>query len=167
MESMLLKKANSRRFFKDRGIDLDFVINYLLYFADRYHVRKYGRLISGNVYYVRYEAVVIDGVMVEVDVIDLDVFSDSDIEALEFSYRYFGCYPWLELSSLACRYPEWDRCRSRLKHEKRVKMDICDFFDDPPKGMNPCYILNNVERRDGLSEFKRLLGIEKILSKSR
>lgn len=113
----------------------------LLFFADRYHLRKYGRPVSDCSYFamkngpVASEAkhVAEDSTRLEpkarsyvhgfirrkgtydvASVADVDsaVFSESDVEALKFAWENFGHYTKYELVDITHHYPEWK------KHER-------------------------------------------------
>ena len=114
----------------------------LVYLADRYHLRKYGRLITNDIYFaMNYGAVpssvkdiaekseflgekeqyyasrYITTTRYQVRSVKLpnnDVFSDSDIEALDFAWNKFGHLAKFQLAELTHEYPEWK------KHEKRM-----------------------------------------------
>lgn len=142
----------------------------LIYFADRYHLRKYGRPITGDEYlampygpvassvkdiaemssfldpkvasYAKYfVAPVNKHVFRSVASVDTDPLSESDIEALDFAWDHFGGLDKFELAELTHAYPEWKRHESALKHIANVRMDYLDFLDDPPADSNPCFPL--------------------------
>lgn len=134
----------------------------LIYLADRYHLRKYGRPIVGDEYwamklgpvgsnvlnianlseknlgkdclkYVKSYISVGDekneSIITKKD-IDLDVFSQTDIDALETIYKEFGDKDQFELASLTHEYPEWSKFKKDIivNGKKRVKMEYKDFF---------------------------------------
>ena len=131
----------------------------LLYFADRFHLRKYGRTIFNDKYIAMKYGPVGSGIkdisslILSDDEIprvskvimlenqyeykslvapDLDVFSDTDIEALEFAYNEFGKLDTFDLAELTHSYPEWKKFQSDLQAGTRARgMDYKDFFDDP------------------------------------
>lgn len=131
----------------------------LIYLADRLHLRKYGRPIVGDAYWamklgpvgslakraaeladmpedvLSYAKKYIQPAddkkrsFVSLKPVDLDLFSESDLECFEKVYDVFSGKDQFELAELTHKYPEW------LKHEKellsgkkRVKMDYDDFF---------------------------------------
>lgn len=110
----------------------------LLFFADRFHLRKYGRPITNDEYFaMNYGPVpsggkdLVDGSDFRPDVeksyagqfIDADkryefssvnevealVFSQTDQEALAFAWEHFGKMDQFELAELTHHYPEWKR----------------------------------------------------------
>ncbi len=130
----------------------------LLFFADRYHLRKYGRLISEDTYYalphgpVASNALNIindvlsgDNVGVEKQYIkgvtsksfspvnseyELEYLSDSDIEALDFAIKEFGKKEAWDLRNITHEYPEWKRFEHTLENQlsRREKIRMDDFF---------------------------------------
>lgn len=135
----------------------------LIFFADRYHLRKHGRPIIGDAYWaMTYGPVasmakdlaesypVLDGceqsyaarylrptedrlTIFSTAEVDEDVFSDSDIEALEFAWEQFGHLPQFKLAALSHAYPEWKKHSEGLTKGscKRAWMEYEDFFLDP------------------------------------
>jgi uncharacterized phage-associated protein len=133
----------------------------LLYFADRYHLRKYGRSVTDDQYVAmtwgsvgslakdicedsafldeeakRYAERFIspDGQYEyhSVGGVDEQVFSETDREALDFAVKHFAKLDQFELADLTHAYPEWK------KHERQVTeagtsvpMAYEDFFSDP------------------------------------
>jgi uncharacterized phage-associated protein len=111
----------------------------LVYFADRYHLRKYGRPVVGDEYLAMNYGPVASGTkdlaemsdflgeeeksyakqfirptetMLGCDsVADVDekVLSESDREALEFAWNRFGRATEFALSELTHRYPDWKK----------------------------------------------------------
>mgnify|MGYP000977543113 CR=1 FL=1 len=132
----------------------------LIYFADRYHLRKYGRLITGDVYYaMKYGTVAsnikdilsnnicneegkgyIEQCIKKIDDktyesvksdIQLKSLSKTDIEALDFVIKKLGSLTSWELSELSHKYPEWKRFENTLSDDnKREPVVIDDFFSD-------------------------------------
>ena len=139
----------------------------LIYLADRFHLRKYGRPIVGDVYWamklgpigsktlnvanlsennldrnsLKYAKEFIshpkdDAKKEEIisrKEVDLDVFSQTDIEALETIYKEFGDKDQFELAKkITHRYPEWSKFEEDIgKGKPRVRMDYIDFFSNP------------------------------------
>jgi len=117
----------------------------LVYFSDRYHLRKYGRPVVGDEYLAmnygpvasstkdlaemsdflgeeeqRYAKRFIrpaDSAITYESVHDLDkkVLSESDQEALTFAWSRFGRVDKFELSKLTHRYPDWKRHKAALQ----------------------------------------------------
>lgn len=133
----------------------------LLFFADRYHLRNYGRPVSGDQYWAMKQGPVasmalnladnseLDDVereyldrflsrsenkyvLCSVGQVDEDVFSDSDLEALEFAWATFGHLDKWTLVELTHAYPEWNKHEPRLgEWIRRARMEYADFFLDP------------------------------------
>lgn len=85
--------------------------------------------------------------------VELDVFSQSDIEALERVYREFGDKDQFELAELTHQYPEWHKFKVQIIDEgkKRVKMDYLDFFKNPRNG-DDIFSIETVEGHLDLSK---------------
>lgn len=133
----------------------------LIWLADRYHLRKYGRPIIGDVYFAmpygpvgssvkdiadsttflaqeeaEYSGKYIrktDQYVTSLLPPDLDVFSQTDVEALTFVLENFGKYDRFELAEMSHEYPEWSKFGNQFKSKTttREKMSYIDFFDDP------------------------------------
>jgi uncharacterized phage-associated protein len=132
----------------------------LLWAADRYHLRKYGRPIVGDTYVamgygpvpsttkdileknsylqdeVEYSERFLRTKKHELESIreeDLDIFSDTDKEALEFAFATFGNLNQWDLYKLTHLYPEWKKFEDELNSKKSLVelMDYLDFFKDP------------------------------------
>lgn len=136
----------------------------LIYFADRYHLRKYGRPIIGDIYFAMklgpVGSVLLDTAnlqnnlegeylkyaqrflahpkendneeIISKSAVDLSVFSQTDIEALEIAFKEFGDKDQFELANITHIYPEWARHKKELDGgRKRVQMDYFDFFSNP------------------------------------
>lgn len=134
----------------------------LLFFADRYHLRKYGRTVSDCVYFAMKHGPVASeakNVAEENDrlaaperryarrfvrrkdnyifgsVADVDesVLSESDREALDFAWKNFGHYTEFELRDITHHYPEWKRHERALEHAGHKRVEMdCADFFDEP-----------------------------------
>lgn len=134
----------------------------LVFFADRYHLRKYGRPIVGDAYWAmgygpvasmvmniaendswldeceskyanRYLEPSQDRLFVRATApFDAQVFSSSDIEALDYVWRHLGHLDQFSLVQLSHAYPEWTKHRESLRRGncKRAPMEYADFFED-------------------------------------
>lgn len=161
----------------------------LIYFADRFHLRKYGRLITNDEYYAMeygpvgsglkdiadqsdflsseelgYSANYIEpqkGHMLRsVSDVDEDVFSETDIEALNFSWLKFGSMDRFKLAEVTHNYPEWKNHEASLKLNTRIRMNIIDFFEEPPPGFEKCFDLSEEEKNDLIEQLKEYAMIE-------
>ena len=148
----------------------------LLFFADRYHLRKYGRPVSACAYYaMRHGPVASEAKHVAeessrlektsrayarrylhrddlyhfsaVNETDDAVLSETDKEALDFAWQTFGHYSEFRLRDISHHYPEWKRrVRALRTGQRRAEMKYSDFFDEPDKGYNPCHQLSEKDR---------------------
>ena len=132
----------------------------LIYFAERYHLRKYGRLITNDRYLAmswgpvgstikdilefsdfmdpqekEYAESFISQTnnkytIESTNEVDKDPFSETDIEALEFSYNNFGEFDQYKLAKISHFYPEWAKFERVLttKEKTREHMNYFDFF---------------------------------------
>lgn len=130
----------------------------LIWLADRYHLRKYGRPIVNDEYWAmsfgpvgssvkdiaesssfladeerNYSQQFIKNVdnntVRSAADIDLDVFSETDLEALSFIYENFGNFDQYELADLSHKYPEWKKFEDKLEINTRELMSYINFFD--------------------------------------
>jgi len=156
----------------------------LIYLADRYHLRKYGRLITNDIYFARNYGPVpsstkdiaeassfldeneeeyssqyvkpIDTLTLKsVKPVDKSVFSDSDLEALEFVWDKFGHLDQFTLTDITHKYPEWERHKKALSMDSRIQMNLEDFFEDPNANIDKCFELSDqdkVTRREHLAD---------------
>lgn len=164
----------------------------LVYFADRYHLRKYGRPITNDEYFAMPYGPVASGAKDIIELSDFlgdqekayathyitptdppyiearnlgdtDVFSITDIEALEFAWNTFGQYTEFELVQLTHKYPEWKKHEQSLKIHSRVTMRLEDFLEDPIEpGVDPCFPLSPEEKQDTLAELQEFAHIEAL-----
>jgi uncharacterized phage-associated protein len=155
----------------------------LLFFADRYHLRRFGRPVSDCSYFamkhgpVASEAKNIAEESPRLDrpsrayarrylrrndlyhfstvaEVDQAVLSKTDREALDFAWQTFGHYSEFRLRDITHHYPEWKRRAQALRAgHLRVAMKYSDFFSDPEPGYNPCYELSARERAAALDLF--------------
>lgn len=116
----------------------------LLWLADRYHLRMYGRTITGDSYYAMPLGIVpsdakcvLEGAktklqnpkgykeryirnegthqFIAISDPDLKVFSDSDQEALDKVLSVYGAYNAMQLSEMSHKFPEWTFYRDMLE----------------------------------------------------
>ena len=147
----------------------------LVYFADRYHLRRYGRPMINDAYFAMPLGPVGSSVkdiaefsdfldeserdyagsfigrgggantVVSIANVDNEIFSKSEIEALDFSYNEFGAQTASALVDVTHRYPEWDRFKGALqsKETTREPMSYTDFFNNPVNGLVDKFALAN------------------------
>jgi uncharacterized phage-associated protein len=117
----------------------------LIYFADRYHLRKYGRPVVGDEYLAMTYGPVASATKDVAEMsdflgdeekayakqfiepsqtglayssladVDQKVFSESDLEALTFAWDRFGRLEKYTLSRITHRYPDWKKHEAALK----------------------------------------------------
>ena len=156
----------------------------LVFFADRYHLRKYGRPITNDQYWAMNFGPVPSGVkdIFELDSassierhyaeeffekgskpysicskanVDNNVISDSDQEALSFAWNTFGCHSGIVEKTH--EYPEWKRHEATLESGcSRVQMDYMDFIENPDEPVNPCHPLSIEEQEDLRDHLKEM-----------
>ena len=156
----------------------------LLFFADRYHLRKYGRPVSDCAYFamkhgpVASEAKNVAEASARLDrpsrsyarrfvrrddlyhfssVADVDhaVLSETDREALDFAWKNFGHYSEFRLRDITHHYPEWKQHARTLRSGRlRVKMDYRDFFNEPDPGYNTCHEFSAKDRTVAVDLFR-------------
>jgi uncharacterized phage-associated protein len=135
----------------------------LVWAADRYHLRKYGRLVTEDSYvampkgpvaslaldiinndsdFLPEESVeyghsfirlnTANHEVTSLDEVDGRFLSESDEEALIFSWSTFSSMPRFELADFTHRYPEWKKHESVLEHLKTsIPINLLDFFENP------------------------------------
>jgi uncharacterized phage-associated protein len=129
----------------------------LVFFADRYHLRKFGRPVSECAYYamthgpVASEAKAVaedddllpaparsyarkflkkkgDYDYASVADVDKSVLSESDFEALTFAWENFGRFSKYQLRDITHHYPEWKRHERAIKDQGRKRVKM-DYTD--------------------------------------
>lgn len=139
----------------------------LIFFSDRYHLRKYGRPVTDDEYIAMNYGPVASNVKDIAEMssflgsksekyakafitpisryeyrslaaVDTDVFSDSEIEALNYVWERFGCFEEFKLADITHQYPEWKKHEIALKSVPNIRMDYLDFLEDPTNGYDPC-----------------------------
>lgn len=127
----------------------------LIWLSDRYHLRKYGRLITGDSYFALPNGPVpsatrdvlenspfladiaseyaIDFISVidkynykTISECNLKVFSKTDIACLEIVFSSFASYDQFELSTISHLFPEWQRHASALKKGLSSRFNIIE-----------------------------------------
>lgn len=167
----------------------------LVFFADRYHVRKYGRLLTNDSYMAmehgpvpsktkdiaesndyledsikNYSEYFVDPInnlaLRSKSEVDEDVFSESDLEALNFAWNTFGHFDQYELRDITHNYPEWYKFKDRLACGACYSMNILDFLHDPKGNSNKCYELSENEKNEIREHLIELAHIESLWSKN-
>ena len=77
--------------------------------------------------------------------LDLDPLSDSDIEALKFSWDNFHLFNPFQLAEITHAYPEWRKFQENLlgANVGREEMNYEDFFEDPDENDSNLGIMGN------------------------
>jgi uncharacterized phage-associated protein len=163
----------------------------LIYFADKYHLRKYGRLITNDTYFAMDNGPVASGVKDLAEDSDFTSreaqnyasryidssarydyssklptdkaeLSSSDVEALDYAWDRFGHLDEWGIVDLSHKYPDWHKHKLSLKSLDRVQMDLDDFFDDPDCQVDKCFELTDKERRIRREQLSEMLAVESV-----
>jgi hypothetical protein len=157
----------------------------LLWAADRYHLRKYARLVTGDSYFALPNGPVgshtLDLINRNIDRIgevekeyaqqfltlpesnkvnskldpDTDFFSDSDIEALDFAITTFSSMTTASLKNLSHQYPEYK------KFEKAIEDGVSERF---PINLDDFFEdLSDSNTKNFFTQDKELLGLNKMV----
>ncbi len=136
-----------------------------VYLADRWHLRMYGRTVTNDCYFampygpvasetkkmfeflgippeaMEYAAQYLnphdDCKITSVKEPDLDVFSKTDLDALNAAWEIY-CKEKKDIVNFTHRFPEWMRRLNDLEKKKSVPMNMLDFFADAPKSAEYC-----------------------------
>lgn len=165
----------------------------LIYLADRYHLRKYGRLITNDSYFAMSYGPVPSGVkdiaeasdflgeseneyssrfvesienltLKSINPVDDSVFSESDIEALTFAWEKFGHLAQFKLAELTHYYPEWEKHKKALELDSRIQMNLEDFLNDSASNIEKCFELTEQDRNIRREQLEELFHIESLWS---
>lgn len=164
----------------------------LVYFADRCHLRRYGRPITNDRYlamnfgpvassckdlaemseflggderaYAQQFINPIGHDYVSLAEMDAGEFSQTDLEALEFAWQNYGRRDPFDLAEETHRFPEWKRHEARLAspYESRVPMCYSDFAENPPQGVDPLPPLSQEEQSDLKAQLEELHSVESL-----
>jgi len=165
----------------------------LIYLADRYHLRKYGRLITNDTYFAMEYGPVPSAVkdiversfilgeieskysqkyIAQVDKrhfrskgsVENKVFSQSDIEALDIVWKRYGSYDQFELAKLTHKYPEWKKHKRALDTSPRIQMALEDLFENLENSEDDIIVLNAQEQEDRLEQLSEMRKLEALWS---
>ena len=164
----------------------------LIYFADRYHLRCYGRPITNDRYLAMNYGPVASSCKDLAEMSDflgdeerkyaerflvpsghefkallepdLIEFSETDIEALEFAWKEYGNRDGFDLADETHDFPEWKQHQARLSspHESRVPMRYSDFLENPPEGSDKLPSLTKAEQDDLREQLEELHIVESL-----
>lgn len=165
----------------------------LIYLADRYHLRKYGRLITNDTYFAmeygpvpsavkdiaernvflgKMESKYSQKYIAQVDKrhfrskgpVENKVFSQSDIEALDIVWEKYGHYNEFELAELTHKYPEWKKHERALDTSPRIQMALEDLFENLDKSIDDIIVLSEQEQEDRLEQLSEMRELEALWS---
>jgi len=129
----------------------------LIFFADRYHIRKYLRPATGDRYFAMhfgsvasylydlFKGQVTSPIIVPIGNFTVELreedaslekeLSPSDIEAIDFSMSNFASRGEFDLSKISHAYPEWKKYEGEIESgsSKRVEMSLEDFLQNADK----------------------------------
>ena len=132
---------------KDSSISKMRLLKYV-FFADLYHINKYGRPILGDKYVAMKNGPVLSKLYdmlkyssrdykIEQNVLiipnkepDLDFLSKSDIEALDYSLQKYAGYETFTMSSLTHEYAAWKNARDNFPKDNAPLMKWEDMIED-------------------------------------
>lgn len=163
----------------------------LVFFADRYHLRKYGRLLTNDSYMAmehgpvpsttkdiaesndylnddikKYSQEFVDPIdnltLSSTNNVDESVLSESDLEALNFAWDTFGHLDQFELRDVTHHYPEWLKFKDRVSCGSCYQMDLLDFLKDPTGDYDKCFELTEDEKLETKEQITDLAHIESL-----
>jgi uncharacterized phage-associated protein len=132
----------------------------LIFFADRYHIRHFGVVASGDKYFAMKNGPVASAIkdvmqgkmpscansmescllnkvkqISEYEVVierqKDDELSESFKQALDFAVKTYGKYTQFQLSDISHDYPEWKKHEKEISNGGRAEMSFVDFFENP------------------------------------
>jgi uncharacterized phage-associated protein len=134
----------------------------LIFFADRFHLRKYGRPITNDEYWAmewgpvnsntkdiadmggflgamerEYASQYVESpsknIIKSIQEVDTKVFSQTDIEALAWAWETFGHRDGFDLADLSHEYPEWKKFEEIIKSKTQSRVRMnYEDFFDDP-----------------------------------
>lgn len=164
----------------------------LVFFADRYHLRLYGRPITNDRYIAMKYGPVASSCKDLAEMseflgdnerlyakrflspsghdyhslaeVDSAEFSETDLEALTFVWSQYGAKDGFKLAADTHLFPEWKRHEVRLTspYESRVPMHYPDFIENPPAGVDPLPPLSEQEQEDLRLQLEELHAVESL-----
>ena len=140
----------------------------LIWLSDRFHLREHGRTITGDIYFALKHGPVpsttrdileLNSFSLDDDemhyseeyissidkynyksnsAIDENVFSKTDLDALEKIYSSYGKLDHFALRDISHEFPEWKKYESALNRRisSRFPMEFIDFFEDAPENVD-------------------------------
>lgn len=163
----------------------------LIYFADRHHLRRYGRPITNDRYVaMNYgpvasackdlaemsdflgdeERTYAEPFLQTVDKHtyaskgepDTSVLSASDLESLRFAWENYQGWDAFRLAEHTHQFPEWKRHETELASSSRADMSYLDFLENPEPGVDVLPPLSPETQADFKEEFGELNVLEAL-----
>ena len=163
----------------------------LVYFADRHHLRRYGRPITNDRYVAmnygpvasackdlaemsdflgdeerEYAAPFLETVdqhtFASKQETDTSVLSESDLESLQFAWETYQGWGKYKLAEHTHRFPEWKRHEAELAVSSRVEMNYLDFLENPEPGVDALPPLSLETQADFREELAELNDLEAL-----
>lgn len=164
----------------------------LIYFADRCHLRRYGRPITNDRYLAMNYGPVASSCkdlaemseflgseersyaenylapaghdFTSLNEVEATEFSATDLESLEFAWDAYGSHGGFQLADETHEFPEWKRHEARLAspNESRVPMSYSDFLENPPAGTDKLPPLSQEEQEDLREQLAELHSVESL-----
>ena len=164
----------------------------LIYFADRYHLRTYGRPITNDRYLAMNYGPVASSCKDLAEMsdflcseesgyakqflspsghdykstgeVDTAEFSETDLEALKYAWQQYGNVSEFDLAEKTHQFPEWKQHEERLKSpaESRIPMRYKDFLENPPQGVDSLESLSTEAQEDLRDQIDELHSIESV-----
>lgn len=121
----------------------------LIWLIDRYHLRQYGRTVTGDSYNAEPYGIVPSVIASEyisksqekknksLKDSNMRVFSESDVDAINVILGAYGKMDYRELSKLSYEFPEWRYYEDRINDDGRksnYKVDMNLFFENYDDG---------------------------------
>lgn len=142
------------------------LIGKLLYLSERYHLRRYGRLISDNEYMLNMAGIVPKNIVDysnHVEPFD-DVFlSKSDVDSLTLIFESYGHMRLYDLIEYCKKLPEFTYATGRFNLSKSPIVDVRDFLLEPKEDVQELYPLSDYDRECVLELLVEASDINKLL----
>ncbi|QRR03323.1 Panacea domain-containing protein [Dyadobacter sandarakinus] len=131
----------------------------LIWLANRLHLRKYARTITGDVHYAMSwgpvpsntkelieskvsvsstekhyfdQYLILDGHLIRsVEAVNAKVFSETDLEVADEILKHYNSLDQFELVNYSHYFPEWKRFQEKIEQSgSSYKMNLSDFFEN-------------------------------------
>lgn len=164
----------------------------LVYFADRYHLRKYGRPITNDTYFALPYGPVASACLNLLNAgefetseskyrdtyleklshytyssnaaVESEHFSETDQEALQYAWDTYRNQDQFQLAEKTHEFPEWKKHAAALNSGQvgRRPMPYSDFLENPESGVEDLLPLSVEEQQDLKEEISELHAIESV-----